>query len=282
LITIPRVEIQPVDHCTLACAACQHGSPQRDRGTHPASAFLPLMDQLATFARWESLIIGGGEPFLSSDLPGFIRAARRGVPTWVISNGHWLLRPNWMAVGAEVLQACTGLMVSRYPVYVDRLGVPEWNRRLEVLRQQTGRHVGSFHPDDPRQLTFDHHVHHHEPLPIVRECSMRFCYQLLLDGRLGKCPLTRWPDRIPGVTDEFLGAASRSLFYDLARAGEGFAEWAARDAVEACHFCGLATGHVTVKPWENTTQRFPGLSLEVLHDASRKITQPEHTRPLPA
>jgi Radical SAM superfamily len=257
--SLPRVEIQPANHCTLRCDGCQHGSPQRPRRQYDAGEFLPLLNRLATFCSWESLIIGGGEPFLHRDLCGFLRAVRLGRPVHLLTNGYWLLRPDWLERGLPVFAICAAAVVSRYPVYVDQIGVNEWDRRLEQLHQRTGCKLVTFHPYDPSTLLFDHHAHHDEPRPIARACTMRTCLQLLPDGRLTRCPLGRWYGSIDQGTAAFRAAYERSGFYDLNRGGEGFAEWAGlstrhsplatRHSFEACHFCGLATGDIVLRPW---------------------------------
>ena len=247
---IPRIEIQPTSRCTLRCSGCDHGIGYRPDESHEASVFVPLMDRLATFALWRSLTIGGGEPFLMPDLAGFIRAVSRGVPVVLMTNGYWLTRKNWLEFAVPVYRLCSDVIVSRYPPYVDQIGTREWDRRLWILQMNTGIQPRAFHPYDPGQLQFAHHEYHHDAKPITSNCCLRECFQLLASGQLAKCPLGRWLDLIPDATPEFLEASKRSLYYDLQRGGEGFAEWAGSMAVEACHYCGLATNDFTMNKWE--------------------------------
>ncbi len=248
-----HIQIHAVDHCTLACDFCGAGVPFLPRRAYRVEDYLPWLELLASFAVWETTAYAGGEPFLHPDLAGLIRDTHQGHCVHIVTNGFWLLRKDWEEVGCNALGICTVLFVSRCPVYVDRLGVEEWDRRLAIIRARTGVPVHSFHPDDPRDLTFAYHKFHRTPHPIYLppECKARSCFDLLPDGRIGKCPYARALGKMPEMTLEFSAAGHRSLFYDLrSRRGEGWAEWAATDYVDACHYCGLATGHLWSESWK--------------------------------
>ena len=255
LTLIERVEVHPASRCTLACDHCQHGSHVLPGRMYAAADYVPHLRILAAFASWGTLNIGGGEPFLHPDLAEFIRECRAVQPCAVdlFTNGFWLLRKDWHEFAAPALALCTHVTISRYPVYVDRLGVAEWDRRIGVLRASCGAVFGTFHPHDPRDLQFTRHDHHETPFPVVTACPMRRCIQLLPSGVLTRCPLGYWPTLIPGVTRGFLEAYDRSGVYDLARGGAGFAEWAGPTVFEACTYCGLATGHANPEAWTNLT-----------------------------
>lgn len=254
MVPIERVEIHPTGHCTLACDHCQHGSHVLLGRVYQPTDYVPHLQRLARFARWSTLNVGGGEPFLHPTLAAFVAECHAVQPCEVdlFTNGYWLMRRDWFAIAAPVLSLCTRVTVSRYPVYVDRIGVTEWDRRLDAIRDRLGVQVGTFHPTDPRELTFTRHDHHDSPRPIETVCPMRRCVQLLSTGVLARCPLGYWPDQIPSATGAFLAAYGRSGFYPIDRDGDGFAEWAVPDVFEACHFCGLATGHTTAEPWHLT------------------------------
>jgi glycosyltransferase involved in cell wall biosynthesis len=252
---IPRIELQPVSHCTLKCTGCQHGIPHRGRATYQAQDFAPWLDKLEALVEWEYLVIGGGEPFLHPDLAGFIRATARGHPVSIVTNGYYLLGANWHEVAAPVFALCSLVFVSRYPIYVDRIGVAEWDRRLEVLRHDLpGVTIDRFHPENPADLLFCQHGYHHEPRPVAvpYRCCMRHCLQVLASGIVAKCPLGHWYDLIPNRTEEFVAAYGRSGFCDLRiTEGRDFEEWARADAIEACSYCGIGTGDMTFTKWSN-------------------------------
>ena len=258
---VARVELQPGARCTIQCCGCQHLSPQRSHAGERdkvAADYLPHLHRLWAFARWQNLFVGGGEPFLHRDLPGFLDGVQDG--PWrdrkphLITNGYWLLRDDWRAVAAPVAGRLAALVVSRYPAYVDRLGVAEWDRRLDLIRaDHPGLHLTIFHGGDPADLRFMQNGFHDEPRPIAEPnpCAMRFCFQLLTDGTLAKCPLGLALDLIPNATAAFRAEYRASSLYDLARGGEGFAEWAAPDAHPACSLCGIGTGDSWSVPWSS-------------------------------
>jgi len=224
---------------------------------YAAADYLPHLQTLATFADWERVSYGGGEPFLHPDLGGLIDATAFGKPVAVYTNGFWLSGGNWIDRVLPVAKRCAELGVSRYPPYVDRVGVVEWDNRLELLKRLIPHlHVFSFHPDDPKDLTFQHSGFHDAPLPLADppSCPMRHCYQLTADGRVAKCPIGLWVDTAFGVSRAFVDAAP-SLYYDLARGGEGWDDWEGhRETVAACALCGLGTGHVADRPWRETNK----------------------------
>lgn len=243
------IEIQPVSHCTLACASCHAGSPQREEQAYSADEYGTCLDMLARFATWGGVSIAGGEPFLHSDLAAFIVSIRREHPVDILTNGFWMLRKDWMEFARPILSLCRTMVLSRYPPYVNKLGIPEWNRRIEAIRSVIGINVVQWHPENPTDLVFTRNTYHEDPLPTLNRCPMQTCYQLIPGGQLARCPLGRWHHLIPNRTEAFVAAYDRSGFYDLARDGEGFAEWARPESFEACHYCGLATGAMTAEAW---------------------------------
>lgn len=258
---VERVEVHPVSMCTLACLGCQHGAPQLPPRTYRPEEYRVHLDRLAGFARWDSVTIGGGEPFLHPDLAGFILGVAFGFPFTpkvnLITNGFWLLREDWWEFAGGALSLCDHIVISRYPPYVDRLGVVEWDRRAGLIRERTSATVGSFHGTDPADLTFTQNDFHHEPRPVIVPylCEMRHCLQVLVDGRVAKCPLGLWHRRIPNATEEFIASADASMFWDIANDdAEAFGAWANGDTIKACSFCGIGTGALWGRKWSSDTR----------------------------
>lgn len=237
-------------------------SPQRGRGVTSAEVYRPLLDRLWSFCDFGFVFVGGGEPFLDPDLPGFLRGIQAGAP-WgdrkphVITNGFWLLRGDWRDRASAVLPEVGTLIVSRYPAYVNRCGVAEWDGRLAALAaDHPGLAITSFHSGDPTALRFTQNGFHREPKPLAQPppCAARFCFQLLPDATVSKCPLGRALDVIPDATPEFVAEYKRSSLYPLDRGGEGFAAFVEPDAHPACALCGIGTGDLWTVPWSSDTR----------------------------
>ena len=158
--SLKQIELHPVDHCTLRCEGCQHGSPFLPRRVYTPEEYLPHLETLATFADWPVASYSGGEPFLHPNLADFIRQSFLGREVWIFTNGFWLTQTAWLETASEVLPLCTMLNVSRYPVYVERIGRDEWHRRLDMLRKRFATRIEAYHPNDPADLVFEHHGYH--------------------------------------------------------------------------------------------------------------------------
>lgn len=250
MTTVDRVEIHATDRCTLACHGCNHGVPSIGTAIYQASDYRPWLEKLATFATWHRTIVSGGEPFLHRDLAGFVRQLKGGLPrVEVLTNGWWLCRKDWQAIGEPVFREAASVMVSRYPEYLARVGTKEWDRRLDVLRKATGAAVWSFH-DSGGVGTFTQHVFHATPFEAHGGCNLRECLQLKADGTLARCTMGQFVHAGPTMTAAFREAYGRSGVYDLRRDGEGFAEWVTPPAFEACRYCGLGTGHQWEAAWQ--------------------------------
>lgn len=253
MVTLPQISVEPVNHCTLACVGCQHYSPQRERAIHSPEDFVRSLEKLNRYAQWPYLFVSGGEPFLHPDLGRWITEVNRGEwkrPCHLITNGFWLLRDDYDSFSAPVLSTIHTLIVSRYPIYVNRLGVEEWDRRLATLRQTYAVKIRSFH-DDPNNLEFGQHWFHSEPHPTKPVCAMRSCLSLLPDGRLAKCPLGLALDKIPNATEEFIREYEQSAYYCLNLLPNGLDEFVRQEVHPACSYCGLATGHMKMLPWRH-------------------------------
>jgi hypothetical protein len=249
---IRQVEIHRTSGCTLKCNLCQHGSHVLPRVNYVDEDYVPHLLAMREFAAWDSLIIGGGEPFTNPETENIVRecSAVHACEVVLLTNGFWMLRPDWLEFVRPVLRMCQHVVVSRYPVYVSKIGVEEWDRRLVKLHEETGVLVDAFHPHDHDDLRYSGHVHHDVPQPFVGQCALAPCLQLSPFGVLLRCPLGYWRDLIPGVTQSFLRAFDRSGTYALIRRGEGFEAWHNTAQFEACSYCGLATGHSVVEKWK--------------------------------
>lgn len=262
-VRLPRIEVQPTARCSLACLGCSHYSPQRaargERDRDPAD-YARHLERLREFADWPSLFVGGGEPFLARDLAGWIEAVNGGPwrrPVHAITNGFWLLRKDWRSFASGVLSGLAALVVSRYPPYVGRLGVSEWDARLDALRADfPGLAITSFHGEDPAALRFTRQSFRDEPAPVPSPmpCALKWCLQLLPGGVLAKCPLGIDLEAIPNATGAFRDAYRARSRYDLSRLPEGLEDFASTEVHPACRLCGLATGGHWDAPWRNAPE----------------------------
>ena len=256
MTTLPVLEIDPVPHCTLACVGCSHGAPLAARRVDGPEVYRGHLDRLARRACWTRLVIAGGEPLLHPDLAGFLDGlgahAREPVIPVVITNGFWLPGADYLDRIAPVAGRIRELIVSRYPPYLRRLGITEWERREQAIRDRLGVQVGTFHRHvrTGTELRFTQVAFSTAPQPIRSECILRRCHQLLPDGRLAKCPIARNLAVWPHMTPEFRESAASTLF--APDDPDAFERWIAQDYCDACRYCGHATGAVVTIPWQSS------------------------------
>lgn len=93
------INIHLIRNCNFGCRYCYAGFTETGAGRIPPEHLLAILDQIATspvpngeFPR--KVNFAGGEPFLYSNLPDFIRYSKRiGLVTSVVTNGSLLNNP---------------------------------------------------------------------------------------------------------------------------------------------------------------------------------------------
>jgi hypothetical protein len=242
-------ELHAVDHCNQSCVHCLASSPFFKRREYQASEYFPWIDEMVRRGiSFDRIGVIGGEPFLHSDLTGFVRQLRERYPfaTFALTtNGFWLsdeaidrYRPLFRSVAA--------LHVTLYPNLVARQGRDEVDRLIGRLRAEFPALAVEVREGDFLRCDFSRAAD-----PPTRYCSAQAgCTNLRADGLLYRCSVGAYAHANPTATPEFLAARAHGLVYDLGvNDGADFASWLSRWPLEACSFCNV--WREQWEPWIN-------------------------------
>jgi hypothetical protein len=241
------LEIHAVDHCNNACEGCNNHSPYAPKRQYQANDYIPwirrMLDQKMTF---KSISIMGGEPFLHTDLHGFVFELADAFDLKLVlsTNGFWL-SPSGVKRHKPLLSRLSLLNLTVYPPLAERFGgmerIPEL---LDLIRNQ---HPGL---DIVVRKAFSFYVLEftEEPMVVDRYCGAADCTCLLPDGRLARCGPGAFADLSPHVSKAFLQHRG-DIFYDLKSDTGDFWMWRRRWPLEACRYCTHFTRKT--KPWRS-------------------------------
>jgi hypothetical protein len=191
---------------------------------------MPYIDKLFSLGwvpQWIRVI--GGEPFLHSDLKGFILGVRKHKPKIAVTtNGFWL---NEIEKFRDVLPVIDDLHISIYP----DMELANWRQQVEKVRKVFH---GVFRVTVEEMYSMEYSS---IPQKLPLECHHLLCPCLRPDGKIYRCSsaayATEWN---PYVTGEFVKTAG-SLVLDLSRdiGAKELHEWVNSERFEACRYCNL-------------------------------------------
>lgn len=218
--------INVVSHCNLRCNFCNHHAPFMPKQEMQPGEYLQHFEQIARrCGRIQSVRLSGGEPFLHSDLTGFVKAIRPHTPTLVAtSNMTWLKSSEELKNHEEVFRNLDLFYASIYR------GNDQQLRLIQTIHQ-FGVNVVIR-----RMRTFISFRFLHQPETVTDLCDQQNMTNLLPDGKLARCPVAAYGHKHPKVTEGFLSAREKDGFFDL-HSGQEFAAWKNKWPFEACRYC---------------------------------------------
>lgn len=257
MYTLDRLEIHAVDHCNLACVACNHASPFLKKKEYTAQDYIPWIEKIrARGVEVNKLCVTGGEPFLHKELAAFIvqlKEAAQPALTEVFSNVFWMRDESSIAKHHDVLMSVDRLHYSLYQPVVDKIGLDEIHRLLDVIRSRYPHlHVTTFVQGVNK--TFGLVTFYDQPVPRQphQTCMVSTCTQLRADGKVYRCTQGLALEGHPGMSEGF--RASRDIVFDLVRdVDRDFHQFLAKWPLDACAYCSCGLGRETPIPWTSDT-----------------------------
>ena len=218
--------IHAVDHCNQKCLYCNNHAPFAHKKEYSAEDYFPHFDRMIEIGlEFDEIGISGGEPFLHSDLLGFVRnlKVRYKKRIAVATNLYWLKD----GVDGAVFKFIDALLPSIYPHNI---------RKRRLLENITKKHHVEIHYRE--KSVFFKLEFLSEPQSVTQFCSSQAnCTNLLTSGKLSRCATAAYADLNPFVSDEFLKHRN-DIFFDLY--GDcSFPEWLTKWPLDACAYCTL-------------------------------------------
>ena len=230
-------EMHVVDHCNLFCKECSHFSPfftlRNGKKDHLAGEFYGTIDELIRRnVSFKTIAVLGGEPFLHHDLASFLRElkTRYHKRIWLITNGFWLGKPDYDV--SEIVKWVDQLDISKYNEIVEM--VPEFDKKIGKLIE-TYPKCSFVTRNNKEKFTNIYFTKKYE-MP-TRKCTEASCVNMTSDGRLCRCPVAAHARDNPDVTQEFLDACDKEIFYNFKDGEESIYECRTRYPMKACGYC---------------------------------------------
>jgi organic radical activating enzyme len=250
-----RFDIHAVDHCNQSCLFCNNNSPFCDPKQYDASDYIPWIDILCQKdIKFDTIGIIGGEPFLHTDLFGFVSAIKtkyHNKKIALMSNGFWL---GQVEKFENIFPLLSRLSITLYPkqsVKVDKDvdAVLAKSPKLTLLK----RDETPFYELNEYTNT----ALNNQKLTVVikklscfykiefsstgvcpnKVCRHSKCSLLKSDGTLWRCAVAAYANLNPGVSKEFL-KFREDLCYDLSGT-RNFQEWTTKWPFDACKYCSV-------------------------------------------
>lgn len=230
-----NLTIPVVDHCNFRCIDCIHFAPYRAKKEHYASDYIPSIQTLLRegILTNQELLLAGGEPFIHSDLIGFVAELREAIPSLPIviaTNGGWLSDRN-VEKYEPVFRMIHRMTITQYQkLNLDPVPkIRQWTKVVVRPRYEFAQPSFSSEWKEP-------------VIPDIAKaeggyCRFVDCIQLTHDGRLMKCPAGYVADAKFPSTPQF--NSSIEMYYDIANPKEPFQTWWERYPFDACYYCRL-------------------------------------------
>ncbi|WP_420134397.1 radical SAM protein [Rhodopseudomonas sp.] len=233
-LVAPLLQIYAADHCTQRCHFCTTSAPHRKAHEGDIEAFIKYINQMySDRIKFAVINILGGEPFLHSNLSGFVRRLREGMAYparfVVTTNGFWL---NEMDEHPSGLEAGDRIIISRYAdVIRDVGGIDRYNSlisKLSQTRPETIEITDAFHF---REWEFSEEPVYGFPL----DCDLADNVSLADDGTVHRCCVAPASRFSPRATKAFLDR-SEELEFKLNRDTD-LRSWLQSPLPDACGYC---------------------------------------------
>lgn len=257
------LEVHAVDHCNNNCRWCNNHSPFSAPKEYAAGDYIPWMNILRDKKiSFRMISVMGGEPFLHSDLIGFVHDLKSHFPDKVLAistNGFWLSQEEIDSYSA--LWTLTDvLFLSLYPnLLSDTGGVERALSLVELIKRHNPQMSIDLRSKDKFRI-IDYPKEPTEP-PVF--CGTSECTTLLADGRLARCGLGGYAHLNPNLGEQFL--KTDHMFFDLKMPsftpGE-FWHWRRRWPLDSCYHCTSYAWEMSSWKAERGTRRHRELEIE--------------------
>jgi len=235
------IEVHAVDHCNNVCSWCHNSSPFSPEKEYNPNDYTPWFDILnKNNIPFHKISIMGGEPFLHSDIIGFIKVLYEKYPdkNYILTtNGFWLNERN-IEKYEELWKILYSLSVSFYPNIIKKIG---GERKARLLLDKIKKKFPNIQIHIPDKTIFRELSFHSTKHIVDKFCGNSDCIALLSDGKMARCGAGGFSHLNPYVTEEFKNATQ--MFYDLNNFDcDSFWLWRNRYPLDACSYCGLLEG----------------------------------------
>ena len=143
-----RIEVHAVDHCTLSCIGCNHGSPHLRKKSYMVEDYTVWFDLLINKGhRWRSIGISGGEPFLLlNKINEFCQTLKQKYkcPIHIFTNGFWLNSERCVDDYSVCFSNIDSLQISFYKPYVEKIGIEKMKSTLDLIKNKYNIKIYSF------------------------------------------------------------------------------------------------------------------------------------------
>lgn len=251
----PRIEIHAVDHCTLSCVGCNHGSPLLSKKIYKAQDYFVWLDILRNKGcDWNRLAVSGGEPFiLSEKINDFIVSLKKRYNCHIelFSNAFWLSDENCFDKYRDCFSNLDELILSFYPPYVEKMGWEFIQNKVSNLRNKFKLKISSFQNQGVKN--FGQFVFLEKSVPTTKDlkCAVKDCTQLRSNGIMYRCTYGHYVNTV--VSSEGF-KNSKDIFLDLndkKNDKNAIERWRNCWPLDSCSFCGCGQGRISWSKWES-------------------------------
>ena len=252
MIVFPRIEVHAVDHCTLSCIGCNHGSHLLKNKSYCAEDYIPWLDLLKSKGHnWDWLVVSGGEPFMLKDgLNVFCSTLKKRYGSFIelFTNAFWLSGPEVIETYKQTFESINRIMFSFYKPYTDKYGFDNMQNLVNQIRDRFNLQTGAFQPSGVSG--FGQVMFSEEPNPNPKKlCPVKDCSQLTKEGIIYRCTYGHYL-KTSVVTDGF--KCSKDIKFDLNTDLDtrDIIEWRKKWPLDSCSYCGCGEDIIWLK-WKS-------------------------------
>lgn len=218
--------INVVSHCNLKCNFCNHHASFTPKMEMQPEDYIQHFEQFSKkCGNIGGIRLSGGEPFLHSNLAHFVKSIRPHTPRLIItSNMTWLKSEADLESRADIFNNVDEFFASIYQ-HDDKIPLAQQISKFGV--QVVIRRIKNFVRSE--------FLNQNEE--VTRRCSQRDMTNLLINGKLARCPVVAYANYNPQVTQGFLSAREDD-FFDLYGDAD-FETWKREWPFRTCHYCTL-------------------------------------------
>lgn len=234
-------ELHAVDHCNLNCINCNHHSLFFKKKEHNAADYFPHIDEMIRRnIKFNQIGILGGEPFLHSNLFGFVNSIKQRYKKNIVitTNGFWLGKD--YSKYDNIFRIIEKMFVSIYPTIESSIGIDKINKSIEEIRTKYNLDIVIRSGKKSSINSFIEVKFTTKPEIPTSFCKAQGdCTNLLPEGKIARCGVGAYAKKNPNATFEFL-SKTEDMFYDLTKDnGRDFGEWKTKYPLESCNYCSV-------------------------------------------
>lgn len=228
------IALHAVDHCNLSCVFCSNNSPFFKKKEYKFEDYEKWIDILLekNFLAFGGLSINGGEPFLHSNLEGFVLKFKNKYKPFiqVTTNGFWLKSIDNVEKYNNLLKNINKINISTYP----ELQKTYAKGAIEMLQKNFDKKIEIRGVNEWTKIKFSRF----KEIPNLKSRPWCAWTQLISDGRLAICPTAGYADSNPNATPEFL-ENRKDIFFDIVNDKRSIKDWITKWPLDACSFCSM-------------------------------------------